>query len=220
MQGRTIVILLGPPGSGKGSQALLLKTELNLPHLSTGDILREHVAKQTSLGKIGKSYIEDGRLVPDAIIVDMLLDRIQEKDCEKGFLLDGFPRTLPQAHILESKLKPTDKIFILNFVIRDEEIIARIAGRMICSKCSAPYNLTLSPPKVPNTCDLCHSELYHRADDTEPVIKKRLSVYHEQTAPLIAYYKDRPHFVALDATQPKKLLLEEIEKILHVTARH
>ena len=220
MQGRTIVILLGPPGSGKGSQALLLKTELNLPHLSTGDILREQVAKQTSLGKVGKSYIEDGRLVPDGIIVDMLLDRIRQKDCEKGFLLDGFPRTLPQAHILESKLNPADKVFILNFVIQDKAIIARITGRMICSKCSAPYHLIFSPPNIPNTCDICHAELYHRSDDTEAVIKKRLAVYHEQTAPLIAYYKDRPHFVALDATQPKEALLEEIEKILHVTTRH
>ena len=214
MQSRTIIILLGPPGSGKGSQASLLKTTQKLPHLSTGDLLREHVAQQTALGKIAKSYIDGGKLVPDGIILDMIADRITQKDCEKGFLLDGFPRTLVQAEELSKRLKPQDEVFILNFSIDDATIIERIAGRLICSKCQTPYHKKFSPSKNKTHCDACGGELYQRADDTETVIRKRLEVYHEQTSPLIAYYQSHPHFYSLDAKMEKENLLKKILEIL------
>jgi len=214
MSHRTIVILLGPPGSGKGSQAQLLKTSLNLPHLSTGDLLREQVSAQSELGKIAKNYIDHGKLVPDGIILDMIQNRVKHSDCEKGFLLDGFPRTLPQAEELQKRLNQDDKVFILNFMISDEIIIERISGRLICTKCQAPYHKKFSPPKISNICDICNSELYQRADDTSDVIKKRLEVYHLQTSPLIAYYKNNSNFYSLDATLPKKDLFEEILELL------
>lgn len=214
MHTRTIVILLGPPGSGKGSQATLLKTSLHLPHLSTGDLLREHVSAQSQLGKIAKNYIDAGKLVPDGIILDMIMERINQKDCEKGFLLDGFPRTLVQAEALKKRLLATDSIHILNFSIDDAIIIDRIAGRLICSKCQTPYHKKFSPPKKQNFCDSCGGELYQRADDTEAVIKKRLEVYHAQTAPLIAYYKSHLNFHTLDASLPKDTLFEKISHLL------
>jgi adenylate kinase len=214
MHHRTIIILLGPPGSGKGSQAALLKAQLKTPHLSTGDLLREHVAKQTELGKIAKSYIDNGKLVPDGIILDMIMHRIQQKDCENGFLLDGFPRTLVQAEELKKRLHKEDQVFILNFAINDEIIIERIAGRLICSKCQTPYHRLFSPSKNGMSCEVCGGELYQRADDTEAVIRKRLEVYHEQTAPLIQYYHKFPHFFSLDASLPKEELFEKISQLL------
>ncbi len=214
MHQRTVVILLGPPGSGKGSQAALLKQTLHLPHLSTGDLLREHVSRQTPLGKIAKNYIDQGKLVPDGIILDMIIERIAREDCKKGFLLDGFPRTLVQAEELNKRLHQEDTVYILSFEIEDEMIIKRITGRLICSKCSTPYHSEFSPPKVPHICDLCQGELYQRADDTRSVIEKRLAVYHEQTAPLIRYYKNSPNFHPLNANIPKKELNEQVIKIL------
>ena len=215
MHNRKILILLGPPGSGKGSQAQYLKTSLNLPHLSTGDLLREHVAKGSELGKIAKSYIDNGKLVPDGIIIDMISERITQKDCEKGFLLDGFPRTIPQAEELQKKLFSSDVLYIFNFEIQDEIIIERIAGRLICSKCQTPYHQKFSPSKIENFCDVCGGELYQRADDNVTVIKKRLEVYHTQTAPLIAYYEKNPHFYAMNATLPKEELFKKILSILN-----
>ncbi len=214
MQSRTIIILLGPPGSGKGSQATLLKKTYELPHLSTGDLLREHVANHTNLGKIAKSYIDAGRLVPDGIILDMIADRIAQKDCEKGFLLDGFPRTLPQADELSKRLRSEDQIFIINFAIDDATIVDRISGRLICSKCQTPYHKKFAPSKALNRCEACGGELYQRADDTETVILKRLEIYHAQTAPLIAYYKNHPHFYTVDATLDKELLFKKILQLL------
>ena len=216
MPKRTIVILLGPPGSGKGSQATLLKTQLHLPHLSTGDLLREHVAHQSQLGKIAKSYIDHGKLVPDAIILDMIMERINQPDCHKGFLLDGFPRTLVQAQELQKKLSSDDLIFVLSFELDDQIIVERITGRLICSKCMAPYHKKFSPSKKENICDACGGELYQRADDTEAVIKNRLNVYHQQTAPLIAYYQTYPHFHKISADDHKDEIFKKIVNLLKV----
>lgn len=215
MEKRTIIILIGPPGSGKGSQASLLKATLNLPHLSTGDLLREHVTLNSALGKIAKNYIDNGKLVPDGIILDMIMERISKEDCLKGFLLDGFPRTLVQAEELKKRLLPQDEIFILNFAIDDAIIIERIAGRLICSKCSAPYHIHFSPPKTAHICDHCGAELYQRADDNETVIKKRLEVYHQQTSPLIKYYENYENFHNLNADSPKNELFKKICLILN-----
>jgi adenylate kinase len=216
MTTRTIIILLGPPGSGKGSQAALIKTHMRLPHLSTGDLLRENVAAQSPLGKIAKSYIDHGQLVPDAIILDMIMHRIEHEDCKKGFLLDGFPRTLVQAEKLQLALSASDQLFIINLKVDDALIIERITGRLICSKCMTPYHLRFAPPKIPNVCDACGGELYQRADDTHEVIARRLAVYHQQTAPLIEFYQNYPYFSTIDGTRSKEDIFNDLVNALHI----
>ena len=187
------VVLLGPPGAGKGTQAKLLQERFEACQISTGDILRQAVSEHTTLGKQAAGYISRGALVPDDLIVKMVGERLQAKDCEKGFLLDGFPRTLGQAQSLERILQERGLALdaVLSIEVPQPLIIERLAGRRTCRGCGSLYHLAFDPPKSDNVCDRCGGELYQREDDREETIKTRLSVYENQTAPLIHYYRER-----------------------------
>jgi adenylate kinase len=185
------VVLLGPPGAGKGTQAKLLQDKFGVCQISTGDILRKAVAEQTPLGKEASQYIHRGALVPDSVIVDLVATRLQEKDCEKGFILDGFPRTIPQAESLDAILKQRGIGLnsVLSVQVPKDVIIERLAGRRTCRSCGALSHVTLSPSKKAGICDRCGGELYQRDDDREETIAHRLKVYDDQTAPLLNYYR-------------------------------
>ena len=190
------LIILGAPGSGKGSQCKWITRDYDVPHISTGDILRKNIAEGTVLGQKAKGYIDQGALVPDELIVDILKSRLQEEDCKaKGFLLDGFPRTISQAEALEDFLNDAgvsiDKV--INIHVPDEEIMARALNRRTCEngECKEIYNLRDNPPKTEGVCDKCGSKLFQRADDNEETVKNRLIVYHNQTEPLIEFYTKR-----------------------------
>ncbi len=185
------VILLGAPGSGKGTQADTLKQNLGLAHVATGDLFREAAQKGTELGKLAKSFMEKGQLVPDKVTVAMVLERLKEPDCSEGALLDGFPRTLEQARALEEALQKagSEGIYkVLYIEVPEPELLARLSGRWICRQCQNPYHATNFPPKTKGVCDKCQGELYQRADDTIETARKRLEVYFAQTTPLIDHY--------------------------------
>lgn len=204
-----IIILLGPPGSGKGTQGKRLSKEYGIPQISTGDLFREHMAKETLIGVKAKEYMHAGLLVPDAIVMDMLFDRIGRPDCARGYLLDGFPRTLPQADQLGKHQSMQGNYLVLSLEVPDAVIIERAAGRLVCRKCDAIYNQGLTPPRVPNTCDKCKGEVYRREDDNPDVVSKRLSVYREQTQPLIEYYDKKGRLTQFDGNQkPENVYLE------------
>ena len=187
------IILLGPPGCGKGTQADIICKEYNIPHISTGDILRDNVKRGTDIGMNAKEYMDSGRLVPDEIIIHMMKDRFLEDDCRKGFLLDGFPRTIAQAEALDNLLDQMDMSldYIVNIDVKDENIINRISKRLSCPNCGEVYNLLYKKPKKEMSCDTCGGKLHQRDDDKEEVIRNRLDVYRKQTAPLISYYKQK-----------------------------
>jgi len=192
------LIFLGPPGVGKGTYASRIGPKLGIPHISTGDLFREHIKNQTELGKEAKNYIDRGELVPDELTIQMLKERIEQPDCEKGFILDGFPRTIPQAEALD-KITTIDKV--VNISLREDIIVRKIAARRICKKCGEIYNLAdiregslvMPPllPKKPGICDKCGGELYQRPDDKEEVVRERLKTYKKNTAPLIEYYRKK-----------------------------
>ena len=185
------IIFLGAPGAGKGTQAAVVSQELGLAHVASGDLFREALSKGTHLGLLAKSYMEKGQLVPDDITARMILDRIAAPDCSKGYILDGFPRTLEQARVLDESLKEKndsiDKVVYIE--VSNKELIARLGGRWICRNCQTPYHVVNSPPKIEGKCDRCGGELYQRPDDTEETVRSRLEVYFNQTAPLIDYYQ-------------------------------
>jgi adenylate kinase len=183
-----VIILLGPPGSGKGTQAARLSQELSLPHVSTGDLFRENRAKGTELGKRAQGFMDSGKLVPDELVLDMLFDRVGRPDCRRGYLLDGFPRTLPQAAALETRLGNEARMLVLNLRVPDAVIVERVTGRRTCKQCGHIQHIKYSPPKVPGRCDKCGSELVQRSDDTAEVVEKRLATYREQTQPLEGFY--------------------------------
>ena len=187
------IILMGSPGAGKGTLAKQLKSALNLVHISTGDMFRENIKAQTELGKLAQSYIDHGDLVPDSVTIEMLKARLAEKDSEKGFLLDGFPRTLPQAEALEVLSKEINRPIevVVNLDCDTQELIRRISGRRVCKNCGAPYHIVTMKPKVDGVCDLCGGPLYQRADDNEEALKVRLDHYVKDTKPLLDFYKER-----------------------------
>jgi adenylate kinase len=187
------VVLLGPPGAGKGTQAKLLQEKLKACQISTGDILRKAVADETALGKEAAQYIERGALVPDELIVNMVAERLKENDCQPGFILDGFPRTIGQAESLDRMLQQKNLSLngVLSVQVPREVIIQRLAGRRSCKKCGALWHMTFSPPRKPGICDRCGGELYQRQDDEEQTVAHRLQVYEQQTAPLVQYYGNR-----------------------------
>ena len=184
------LILLGPPGAGKGTQAKLLCNKYNIPQISTGDILRSAVREQTVMGIKAKQFMDGGSLVPDEVVVGIVEERLQKADCENGFILDGFPRTIPQADALKQTLKNLGKDidYVVSIAVNNDELLIRITGRRTCTKCGKGYHVTFDPPKVSGVCDVCGAELYQREDDKEDTIRRRLQVYDQQTEPLITYY--------------------------------
>jgi len=206
------LIFLGPPGAGKGTQATVISKRFGIAHISTGDILRENVSKKTDLGIQAQKYMEAGQLVPDDVIVAMVESRLQEKDCQAGFILDGFPRTVVQAEALDKLLGKLDIELdgIIYFDVPDEVVVKRLSGRRICKSCGAIYNIHSQPPKKDGVCDLCGGELYQRSDDEELVVMNRLKVYKELTAPLISYYENSDKFIKVDASQDSSVVVEAI----------
>jgi len=182
------LVLLGPPGSGKGTQAARLAEALRVPRISTGDILRRNVAQGTELGTKAKAFMESGQLVPDDLVIAMTAERLKEPDARNGFILDGFPRTIAQAEAL-ARLTPLDAV--VNLFLEPEELVKRSAGRRICPKCESVYHVASNPPKTLGICDKCGSALVTRPDDREEVVRTRIETYERQTAPLIQYYKER-----------------------------
>ncbi len=209
-----LLVMLGPPGSGKGTQASRLADTLELKHLSTGDMLRNAVKNRTELGKEAKGYMDMGDLVPDSLILDMIKETIT-LDKGKGFIFDGFPRTIPQAEGLDEMLESVDEKLdqALNLEVSDEEVIKRLSGRYFCPNCQATYNYPSNLPKKEGICDNCGSKLQKRKDDTEEVVKNRLEVYKKQTEPLIDYYKDKSILVNVDGERDIKAIFNDLVSI-------
>jgi len=209
------VILLGPPGAGKGTQAEGIVREFGLVHISTGDMLRAAVKNGTEMGLKAQEYMTKGELVPDEVVIGIVRDRIAEPDCEKGFLLDGFPRTVGQAEALDKALISMDKNIdaVINIVVPDEELLNRLTGRRICKTCQRPYHAIFNPPQTEGVCE-CGGELYQRADDTIETVKNRLDVYHSQTSPLIDYYGSKSILVDIDGTKSVNAVFEDINNAL------
>ena len=210
------LVMLGAPGAGKGTQANMIAEKYGIPHISTGDIFRAYIKEGTDLGKEAKSYMDKGELVPDELTVRLLLDRVSKDDCKDGYVLDGFPRTIPQAEVLEKELeKNGDRIDkAVNVDVPDENIVNRMSGRRACLKCGATYHIVHIPPKKEVICDNCGSELVQRDDDKEETVKNRLKVYHDQTAPLIEFYSSRNVLETVDGTKPSEDVFANICSIL------
>ncbi len=207
-------VFLGMPGAGKGTQAKIISKKYNIPHISTGDILREAVANKTELGIQAKKYMDEGALVPDELVVSLVKERIIQPDCEKGFILDGFPRNLEQAKILEEMLeeikKTLDAVFF--FSLDEEVVVKRLTARRVCSNCGAVYNMIYNPPKVEGVCDICGGRLITRDDDKEETVRNRLRTYNKDTAPLIDYYKKKGLLYTIDASLSVNDVTKEIER--------
>ncbi|WP_026511463.1 MULTISPECIES: adenylate kinase [unclassified Butyrivibrio] len=210
------IIMLGAPGAGKGTQAKMIADKYKVPHISTGDIFRANIKNGTELGKKAKEYMDQGQLVPDELTVEILLDRVAQEDCKNGYVLDGFPRTIPQADVLDKELtKLGDKVdYAINVDVPDENIIRRMSGRRACLKCGATYHIEHIPPKTEGICDTCGSELVQRDDDKPETVKNRLNVYHEQTQPLIDYYTKKNILKTVDGTKDMQEVFNEITGIL------
>ena len=210
------IILIAPPSAGKGTISKILSEKYNLPHISTGDLLRKYSQVDDEQGNYIRKQINSGNLVSDELIVSLICNRINEYDCKNGYILDGFPRTIPQANALDEALaKDGEKIeFAIDIEVPDENIINRMSGRRSCKDCGAIFHVQYNPPKKENCCDVCGGELILRDDDKAETVKKRLDVYHEQTAPLIAHYKEAGSLHEIDGTQDIKVVFEEIKSIL------
>ncbi len=210
------IIMLGAPGAGKGTQAKKIAAKYQIPHISTGDIFRANIKEGTELGTKAKAYMDKGELVPDELTCDLVVDRISKPDAANGYVLDGFPRTIPQAEALTRALDERgEKIdFAINVEVPDENIVRRMGGRRACLKCGATYHVEYNAPKVENVCDVCQGELVLRDDDKPETVQKRLSVYHAQTQPLIDYYKAEGVLAEVDGTQDIDVVFQDITKIL------
>lgn len=210
------IIMLGAPGAGKGTQAKKIAEKYQIPHISTGDIFRSNMKEGTELGMKAKAYMDQGGLVPDELTIGMLMDRIGKEDCKNGYVLDGFPRTIPQAESLKSALsgKGQKVDFAVNVDVPDENIINRMSGRRACVSCGATYHIVYNPPKTEDVCDVCGQKLILRDDDKPETVKKRLAVYHEQTQPLIEYYEKEGVLANVDGTQDLKKVFSDITAIL------
>lgn len=206
------LVLLGPPGAGKGTQASAIVSKYSIPHISTGDIFRANIKNGTELGKQVEAYMKKGLLVPDELVVSIVKDRLTKEDCKEGFLLDGFPRTVNQAEALDKELKDMNLKLdrVINIEVGKEILIERAIGRRICKNCGATYHVKFSPPKVGNTCDKCGGELYQRDDDKAETVEKRIEVYQEQTKPLIDYYKEKDLLLNIDGTKSIEEIFNDI----------
>ncbi|MBN2479459.1 MAG: adenylate kinase [Parachlamydiales bacterium] len=205
-----VVIMMGPPGAGKGTHATELSKKLDIPHISTGDLFRENIKNETALGLKAKQLIEKGELVPDEIVIDMLFNYIEKNGFKKGYILDGFPRTLSQARVLDEKLSKKAKKIAINLNIDDSKLVDRITGRLMCSSCGSPFHKTFMRPKVEGKCDKCNGDLYQRKDDTAEVVVNRLNAYHHDTEPLIGYYKNENALFDIDSNQSKEAVFENL----------
>ena len=204
------IVLLGPPGAGKGTQAKRLAERYGLAIIGTGDIFRDHVARGTELGLKAKEYMDRGEYVPDEIAVRMVLHRLDEPDCREGFILDGFPRTVPQAQALERALAEAGKPLhaVLNFKVGDEMVVKRLTNRLVCPNCKRPYNLEFKQPRVEGICDVCGAELQLRSDDEEVTIRRRLEVYRKETEPLVLYFWERGMLRDIDAEAAEQVVFD------------
>ena len=210
------IILLGPPGAGKGTQAAGIVEKYNIPHISTGDIFRKNIKEGTELGKKAKGFIDQGLLVPDELTVGLVTDRISQPDCEKGFMLDGFPRNVAQAQHLDKYLKEVgislDKV--VNIEVDKDILVGRAVGRRICKSCGATYHVEFNPPKADGVCDVCGGELYQRADDNEETVSKRIQVYLDETKPLVDYYRSQGIIANINGQQSIDKVFEDIVNAL------
>ncbi len=212
------LVLLGPPGAGKGTQASGITKKYNLPHISTGDIFRKNISEGTELGKEAKDYMDKGLLVPDKLVVAIVKDRLAESDCRDGFLLDGFPRTVDQADSLDLELKNLDYALdrVINIEVDSDALIERAVGRRICKSCGATYHIKFNKPKEEGICDLCGGELFQRSDDTAETVSNRIEVYLEQTEPLIDYYSKKGIISNINGDQDIDKVFSEIVSALEV----
>ena len=210
------LIMLGAPGAGKGTQAKKIAEKYGIPHISTGDIFRANIKNGTELGNKAKSYMEQGLLVPDELTCDLVVDRIQQDDCKNGFVLDGFPRTIPQAEALDAALKKLNQTmdYAIDVDVPDENIVTRMSGRRACLNCGATYHVVFNPTKAEGICDACGNPTVLRDDDKPETVQKRLTVYHDQTQPLIEYYNTQNILKSVDGTQPLEKVFEDIVAIL------
>ena len=210
------IIMLGAPGAGKGTQAKKIAEKYHIPHISTGDIFRANIKNGTELGMKAKSYMDQGQLVPDDVTIGMLLDRISQEDCAEGYVLDGFPRTIPQAESLTKALEERGESmdYAINVDVPDQAIVTRMAGRRACLACGATYHIVYNAPKKENVCDVCGEGLVLRDDDKPETVQKRLTVYHDQTKPLIDYYGKAGILVTVDGTQDLNKAFEDIVSVL------
>ncbi len=205
------VILLGAPGAGKGTQADKISEKFNIPAISTGYIIRHAIAEGTELGKLAKGYIDEGKLLPDDVVTELLLERLKQEDCKNGFILDGYPRTLNQAKALDEKSIIIDKV--VSIKVSDEAVIARLSGRRECKECGKPYHISHNKPSVEGICDICGGDLIQRADDNPETIKNRLVVYHETTEPLMRYYIESER---LNVVESQNTVEETTMKVLEI----
>ena len=207
---------MGPPGAGKGTQAAGLVKEYSIPHISTGDMFRAAIKSGTALGLKAKEYMDAGQLVPDEVTIGIVAERLAEDDCSKGFLLDGFPRTVPQADALDKILKDLNMELdgVINIEVPEDKLIERLTGRRICRKCGETYHMVFNPPTAENICDKCGGELYQRSDDTLETAQNRLKVYNDQTQPLIDYYRKKGNLKEINGDQDIAKVLQDIEKVL------
>ncbi len=210
------IVMLGAPGAGKGTQAAMICEKYRIPHISTGDIFRSNIKNGTELGKKAKEYMDQGKLVPDELTIQLLLDRVAKEDCADGYVLDGFPRTIPQAQVLTGALEKTgEKVdYAVNVDVPDANIVHRMSGRRSCPKCGASYHIEYIPPKTEGICDSCGSNLIQREDDKAETVQNRLSVYHDQTQPLIDYYEKAGVLRTVDGTKDKDEVFRDIVAIL------
>lgn len=212
---KTVIIMLGAPGAGKGTQAVRLSEELCIPQISTGDLFRENLRNNTPIGQKAKEYMDKGQLVPDNVVLDMLFERLKAPDTQKGYILDGFPRTIPQAEALDKRLSSTNsKVIVISLEVPDEVIVDRLTARLVCENCGAPYHKTASPPKQEGICDRCGGKLVQREDDTEAVIRDRLKVFHEQTEPVKAHYQKKGSLIIIDGAVSKEATNAQIDEKL------
>jgi adenylate kinase len=210
------LVLLGPPGAGKGTQAVVLAEEWGIPHISTGDMFRKAVKEGTTMGKKAKEYMDQGLLVPDEVVVGIVAERLEQEDAANGFILDGFPRTIAQADALAEILKTAGTILdaVVNIVVPEEILVRRLSGRRVCRSCGATYHVEFTPPADENVCDKCGGELYQRDDDKEETVRKRLTEYNEKTSPLVAYYAGKGILRNIDGSESAEKVLGNIRAAL------
>lgn len=210
-----VIVLLGPPGSGKGTQAVRLSQSLGIPHISTGDIFRYNIKNQTPLGLKVKEYLDAGKLVPDSVTLDMLFDRLKQDDCKKGYLLDGVPRTVFQAETIQAYLsKLPHRLVVFNLSVSDAEVLKRITGRRTCQQCGKIYHVDTNAPKVSGVCDVCQGKLIQRSDDSEEVVKERLKAYYAQTRPVEDFYRKTAQVIDIDGSQNPDVVFDAMRKKL------